>query len=106
MKHIDLSKNWEFQMGEPSNMPMVQAEKKIVSLPYDFMIAGDVEKDAIVGAESGFYKGGTASYTKYIDVSAEEKEWIHILSFDGCYGITKIVVNENPNPPAMLGRIE
>lgn len=93
MKHIDLSKNWEFQMGEPSNIPMMQAEKKIISLPYDFMITGDVEKDAVSGAGSGFYKGGTASYTKYIDVAADEKELIHILSFDGCYGITKIVVN-------------
>ncbi|MGN1142663.1 MAG: glycoside hydrolase family 2 TIM barrel-domain containing protein [Oliverpabstia sp.] len=93
MLHIDLNKNWEFQMGEPSNIPMMPTEKKIISLPYDFMIAGDVEKDAISGSGSGFYKGGTASYTKYIEISAEEKELIHILSFDGCYGITKIVVN-------------
>lgn len=93
MKQINMNRDWEFQMGEPSNIPMMPAEKKMVSLPYDFMIAGDVAKDAAGGAESGFYKGGTASYTKYMDVTAEEKELVHILSFDGCYGITKIVVN-------------
>ena len=93
MKHIDLNKEWEFQMGEPSGMPMMQPEKKTVDLPYDFMITGDVSKDAIGGANSGFYKGDTASYTKYIDITEEEKENVHILSFDGCYGITKVVIN-------------
>ena len=93
MKHVDVNKEWEFQMGEPSNIPMMPAEKKIISLPYDFMIAGDVAEDATGGSETGFYKGGTASYTKYIEITEEEKERIHILSFDGCYGMTKVVVN-------------
>lgn len=93
MKYTDLNRDWEFQMGEPLNIPMMPAEKKIVSLPYDFMIVGNVSKDAIGGAETGYYKGGTASYTKYIEVTEEDKELVHILSFDGCYGVTKVVVN-------------
>lgn len=93
MKRIDLNKDWEFQWGEPSSIPMMPATKKMVNLPYDFMITTDVSKDAIGGAEAGFYKGSTGSYTKYITITEEEKELIHVLSFDGCYGITKVVVN-------------
>ena len=50
MKHRDLNKDWEFQTGEPSNIPILPADKRIVTLPYDFMIAGDVERDAAGGA--------------------------------------------------------
>lgn len=93
MKHRDLNKDWEFQTGEPSNIPILPADKRIVTLPYDFMIAEDVERDAAGGAESGFYKGGTASYTKFLEITEEDKEMVHILSFDGCYGLTKVVMN-------------
>lgn len=93
MKRKNLNQEWEFQWGEPSNIPMMPVEKKTVNLPYDFMITKDVSKDAVGGAETGFYQGGKASYTKYITVNEEDKKEIHILSFDGCYGTTKVVVN-------------
>lgn len=93
MKRIDWNQDWEFQWGEPSGIPAMPARKIQVNLPYDFMIGTDVAKDAVGGAEVGFYKGGTGSYTKMLDITREEEALTHILSFDGCFGMTKVVVN-------------
>lgn len=93
MKRMDFNKDWEFQWGEPSNMPMMPAQKIKVDLPYDFQIGTDVSKDAAGGAETGFYQGATGSYTKMLEVTEEELNQVHILSFDGCFGNTKVVVN-------------
>ena len=94
MKKSDVNDGWEFQWGEPSGIPMYpQGEKKIVDLPYDFMIGTDVSKDSVPGARTGFYSGKTASYTKYLELSKEDLEKVQQLSFDGCFGNTKVVVN-------------
>lgn len=93
MKRIDFNKDWEFQWGEPSNIPMMPAQKVKVDLPYDFMIGKDVSRDAAGGSGTGFYEGGTGSYTKMLEITEEECDRIHILSFDGCFGNTKVVVN-------------
>lgn len=93
MKKIDFNKEWEFQWGEPSNIPMMPAQKVKVTLPHDFMIGTEVSENAVGGAETGFYQGATGSYTKTLEIAAEEREQVHILSFDGCFGNTKVVVN-------------
>lgn len=38
MKKTSLNRNWEFMEGEPSSIPGMQRETKIVHLPHDFMI--------------------------------------------------------------------
>jgi len=93
LKRVDFNKDWDFNWGEPPKIPMIPVQKKKVDLPYDFMIGTDVSKDSVSGPAMGYYKGGTGSYTKYYEVSEEDKDKVHILSFDGCFGITKVVVN-------------
>ena len=93
MKRVDFNRDWEFQWGEPSNIPMMPAQKVKVDLPHDFMIGTDVSKDAAGESETGFYEGATGSYTKILEITEEACDRIHILSFDGCSGNTKIVVN-------------
>ncbi len=91
MQKLDFNENWTFQYGEPSNIPMMPAEKTTVSLPHDFMIAGEVLKDAKSGDGTGYYIGGIGSYTKYIET--EDYVDTHILYVDGCFGATKVLVN-------------
>ena len=83
MKWNDFNQNWEFQHGEPSSIPMLPQKKDTVSLPHDFMIAGDVSPKAPGGAETGFYTGGVGSYTKYLDLTEDELCERHILHVGG-----------------------
>jgi len=93
MKWNNFSHNWEFLHGEPSSIPMMPQKKEIVSLPHDFMIAGDVSPKAVGGAETGFYSGGIGSYTKYLELAETDLAEKHILYVEGCFGSTKVVVN-------------
>lgn len=93
MRWNDFNRNWEFQHGEPSSIPMMPQKKDTVSLPHDFMIAGDVTPKAPGGAETGFYTGGVGSYTKYLELTENELRERHILYVGGCFGATKVVVN-------------
>ena len=79
--------------GEPSSIPMLPQKKELVSLPHDFMIAGDVSPKAIGGAETGFYSGGIGSYTKYLELTEADLKEKHLLYIEGCFGSAKVVVN-------------
>jgi beta-galactosidase len=57
----------EFMFGEPSAIPGMNKEKREVHLPHEFMIESDVRGDSVNGPNTGFYDGGTATYTKFID---------------------------------------
>ena len=85
--------NWEFMHGEPSSIPMIPQKTETVSLPHDFMIAGDVSPDAPGGSETGFYRGGIGSYTKYLACTEDDLQQRRVLYFDGCFGSVKVVVN-------------
>ena len=39
---------------------------RVVNLPHDFMIEGDVVADAVSGPAMGFYEGGLGCYTKQL----------------------------------------
>lgn len=93
MNRTGFNNDWEFQWGEPSSIPLMPVQKIKVDLPHDFIIGTEVDKQSVTGAETGFYKGSTGSYTKMLHITEEEKELTHILSFDGCFGVTKVVVN-------------
>ena len=58
MRKTSLNQGWEFMRGEPSNFPGMQRETKVVNLPHDFMVEGDVVAHARGGSEVGFYHGG------------------------------------------------
>lgn len=93
MQKTNISKEWIFQYGEPSNIPMLPAKTEIIDLPHDFVISRDVSKNAKGGAETGFFEGCKGSYTKYLDFSAEDLKKHHELYFDGCAGNTRVMVN-------------
>lgn len=93
MKRTNIDLNWEFMKGEPSNIPGMTRETKQVNLPHDFMIESDVTADSINGANTGFYNGDTATYTKYMDAPIEWAGKQIFVEFDGVYGSTKVILN-------------
>ncbi len=93
MKKINIDRGWELMSGEPSNIPGMPKQTKQVDLPHDFMIESDVKADSVNGANTGFFSGGTVTYTKYID-APEEWEGERILAaFDGAFRDVTVILN-------------
>lgn len=93
MKSIDLNLNWSLQKGEPSRIPGMPEQTKAVNLPHDFMIETDVCPDSKNGPNTGYFSGGTYTYTKKLTIPQEWKGQQVLLAFDGVFGSTKVVVN-------------
>lgn len=93
MKKINLNLGWSIQSGEPSRIPGMPAKQQPVNLPHDFTIASDVRSDSKNGANSGYYSGGTYTYTKKLTIPEDWEGQRVLLYFDGVMGSTKIVVN-------------
>lgn len=93
MERIQIDRAWECMSGEPSSMPGMQPKTKQVNLPHDFMIETDVTPDSLNGPNTGFYNGGTITYTKYIDVPAEWENRRILVSFDGVSGAVRVLWN-------------
>lgn len=93
MKKIDLNTGWTIQSGEPARIPMMPVKARPVTLPHDFMIEGDVDPKSKNGANTGYYNGGTYTYTKQLDVPAEWAGDRVLVSFDGVYGQTRVILN-------------
>lgn len=66
---------------------------RVVNLPHDFMIEGDVVADAVSGSAMGFYEGGLGCYTKQLYIPEEYKDELIYLYFDGVMGQTAVEVN-------------
>lgn len=93
MKKINLDREWEFMLGELSNIPGMPKQVKTVNLPHDFMIESDVKADSQNGASTGFYDGATGTYTKYIDVPKEWENKRVLVEFDGAFRDTSVILN-------------
>lgn len=93
MKQININRDWILQKGEPSSIPGMPAQKRTVHLPHDYMIETDVTPSAKNGVNGGYYEGSVMSYTKMLDIPGEWQGQRVLARFDGCMGLTKIVVN-------------
>lgn len=93
MKKTDMNLGWTIQSGEVLRIPGMPAKTKAISLPHDFVIGTDVRPDSKNGANTGYFSGGTVTYTKKLAVPGEWQGQKVLLSFDGVYGNTKLVVN-------------
>lgn len=93
MRRDCIDQSWEFMFGEPSNIPGMPKETREVNLPHDFMIETDVKSDSVNGANTGYYDGSTATYTKYIDAPKEWENKRVLVEFDGAF--RDVTVNLN-----------
>lgn len=95
MKAINFNKDWELVKGQPSSIPGMPQQIKKINLPHDFMIESEVNPNAAGKDETGYYSGGTYTYTKEFEVSADWKGKTIAVSFDGVYGETQVILNGN-----------
>ena len=93
MKKVNIDGEWAFMLGEPSNIPGMQKESRMVNLPHDFMIESDVKADSINGTNTGYYNGAAGTYTKYIDVPADWENQRVLVEFDGVFRDTSVILN-------------
>lgn len=93
MKRTNIDRSWELIRGEYPQIPGMSPEKRIVNLPHDFIIEGDVSKNSAGGADVGYYNGGTATYTKYIQAGEEWTDKRVLVQFDGVFGETSVILN-------------
>lgn len=95
MKQHNINLDWIIQPGELSRIPGMPAKTKQINLPHDFIIESDVRSDSKNGSNTGYYNGGTVTYTKRMVVTDELRQQRVLLHFDGVFGNTKVVVNGN-----------
>ncbi len=81
MKRISINRGWQFGEG------------RLVNLPHDYMIEGDVFPEAVSGAASGYYHAGVARYTKEIDIPAQWAGERIALIIDGAMMNATVEVN-------------
>ncbi|MDN5314154.1 MAG: beta-galactosidase [Clostridiales bacterium] len=93
MKWFNIDRSWEFMFGEPSAIPGMNKEKREVHLPHDFMIESDVRGDSVNGPNTGFYDGGTATYTKFIDAPEQWSDKRFLINLDGAFRDTSVILN-------------
>ena len=92
MKITKINENWTLQPGGYSFIPGMQAEHRAVQLPHDFVIESDVRPDGKNSSNTGFFNGGTYTYTKRLTVPAEWDGQRILLNFDGVMGNAKLTV--------------
>lgn len=69
------------------------AKTRPVDLPHDFIIETNVRADSKNGPNTGYFSGGTMSYTKKLTVPEAWEGQQVLLRFDGVMGSAKVVVN-------------
>lgn len=93
MQRIKINHGWTIQQGEPSSIPMMPVKTRPVDLPHDFMIEGDVSADSKNGANTGYYNGGTYTYTRQINIPEAWMDQEVRAYMDGVFGQTKVILN-------------
>lgn len=94
MKHLSLDREWEFRRGFLDSVGMLETDPGVeVNLPHDAMIGTEVSEDAEAGSDSGYFKGVTCNYTKFVSIDSKWSDGCVGLLFDGTMMHTTIDVN-------------
>lgn len=96
MKVQNFNQGWVLNHEIGSIMTSVfgsNARPESVDLPHDAMISLPRGADQPSGAGVGYFKGENLEYSKKFFVSADERDKVHYLSFDGVYMFASFWVN-------------
>ena len=95
MQIMNLNQGWFFGYGLIDNNRRVTGtlDERVVNLPHDYMIEGDVSPDATPRHASGFYDAGVAHYSKSVAIPAEWAGERIFLRLDGAMMNATIEVN-------------
>ena len=95
MRIMDINRGWHFGHGLVDGRKRLMGElnERVVDLPHDYMIEGDVIPEAPSGPASGYYNAAVAHYWKPIDIPAEWAGERVALRLDGAMMNATIEVN-------------
>ena len=95
MRNVNINRGWRFGLGAMNGVERLtgKLDERIVDLPHDYMIEGDVFPEAPSKQASGYYDAGVAHYWKEIDIPAEWAGERVALRLDGAMMNATIEVN-------------
>ncbi|MBR1606665.1 MAG: DUF4982 domain-containing protein [Clostridia bacterium] len=95
MRSMKINEGWHFGLGALDWGQRMQGKygDRVVNLPHDYMIAGDVYADAPAGGSSGYYNAGVAHYVKEIEIPADWAGERVALRLDGAMMNATVDVN-------------
>ena len=94
MERINIDEKWTFRRGFLDSLGALEAAQgQVVDLPHDAMIGTAVSPDAPALYDSGYFKGDTGNYTKYVMIPNEWENESIGLHFDGAMMHTVVEVN-------------
>ena len=95
MRTMKINQGWHFGLGPVDWGKRMRGEygDRIVNLPHDYMIEGDVFPEVVSGPASGYYNAGVAHYVKEIDIPADWEGERVALRLDGAMMNATIDVN-------------
>ena len=87
MQKIKLNQNWTFWKDG------CEAEKKVIRLPHDAMVAEERQPEMFKGNMSGFFPGGKYVYEKKLFGEAAWENQRVLLEFEGVYMDSSVYLN-------------
>jgi beta-galactosidase len=95
-KQIDFNKGWRFILSDLPDAQRVTVDDRgwrTINVPHDWSIEGAFDEKNPAGVGGGALPGGTGWYRKTFSISADEKERLHFIAFDGVYRNSEVWIN-------------
>ncbi len=98
MEKINFNNDWTFSAGERDLMASLMGKSPVtrqVDLPHDAMVLEERRPDTGNGGHTGYYPGGSYTYTKQLDVPEDWKDKDIYLEFEGVFAGALVYVNDD-----------
>lgn len=92
----DFDKGWHFHPGDVTdgqNTSLDDADWRLLNLPHDWSIEGKFDKNNPAGVGGGALPGGIGWYRKTFTISANDRNKLVYIDFDGVYQKSTVWVN-------------
>ena len=91
-----INAGWRFRLGDDADYASTELDDsgwRLLDLPHDFSIEGEIRENNAAGKAGGFYPGGTGWYRKLLPWDPAWQDARVLLSFDGIMMRSRIFVN-------------
>ncbi len=92
---ISFNKDWQFHLEDSLVTDSSQFSWKKLTLPHDWSIEGDFNKNNPAGVGGGALPGGIGWYKKIFKVAPTDSTKINSIVFDGVYNNSEVWINEH-----------
>ncbi|MGD8777895.1 MAG: glycoside hydrolase family 2 TIM barrel-domain containing protein [Ignavibacteria bacterium] len=88
--------DWKFKLGDVNGADKFDFNDdnwRVLDLPHDWSIEGEISEDAPAGGDGGYYPTGIGWYRKHFEVSKSDLKKIVWIEFDGVYMNSDVWIN-------------